>query len=68
MEKQKGKVVFTNGCYDLIHLGHIKSFHCAKEWGTKLIVALNSDDSIRRIKGENRPINFKRENENIGFS
>lgn len=60
-KNKKEKVVFTNGCYDLIHLGHIKSFHCAKEWGTKLIVALNSDDSIRRIKGENRPINSLKE-------
>lgn len=51
------KVVLTNGCYDLLHLGHIYSFCIAKKMGDKLIVAVNSDDSIKRLKGENRPIN-----------
>lgn len=56
--KQKGeKIVFTNGCYDLLHLGHIKSFQYSKKFGDKLIVAVNSDSSIKRLKGNGRPIN-----------
>lgn len=56
--KEKGEaIVFTNGCYDLLHLGHIKSFQYSKKFGDKLVVAVNSDSSIRRLKGEGRPIN-----------
>lgn len=56
--KQKGKkIVFTNGCYDLLHLGHIKSFEYSKKFGDKLVVAVNSDSSIKRLKGNGRPIN-----------
>lgn len=56
--KQKGeKIVFTNGCYDLLHLGHIKSFQYSKKFGDKLVVAINSDSSIKRLKGNGRPIN-----------
>lgn len=56
--KAKGKkIVFTNGCYDLLHLGHIKSFQYSKKFGDKLIVAVNSDKSIKKLKGEGRPIN-----------
>ena len=50
------KVVFTNGCFDLIHLGHVKYFQYAKAQGDLLVVAVNTDDSIRRLKGEKRPI------------
>lgn len=50
------KVVFTNGCFDLLHDGHIQLLKKAKEEGDVLVVGLNSDDSIKRIKGENRPI------------
>jgi rfaE bifunctional protein nucleotidyltransferase chain/domain len=49
-------VVFTNGCFDLIHAGHIRLFHEAGKLGDVLIVALNSDASIRRLKGPSRPI------------
>ena len=49
-------IVFTNGCFDLIHHGHVDSLQKAAFFGTKLIVGLNSDDSVRRLKGENRPI------------
>ena len=52
----KKKIVFTNGCFDIVHAGHIKSFEMAKEMGDVLIVGLNSDESIRRIKGPKRPI------------
>lgn len=55
--KAKGeKVVFTNGCFDLLHYGHIQYLEDAKKKGDILIVAINSDSSLRRIKGKNRPI------------
>jgi D-beta-D-heptose 7-phosphate kinase / D-beta-D-heptose 1-phosphate adenosyltransferase len=50
------RVIFTNGCFDLLHLGHIRLLHRAKAEGDKLIVALNCDRSVRRLKGPNRPI------------
>ena len=50
------KVVFTNGCFDLLHLGHIHLLREAKKLGDLLIVALNSDSSVRKIKGPSRPI------------
>ncbi len=50
------KIVFTNGCFDLIHLGHVKYFQFAKRQGDLLVVAVNTDSSIRRLKGEKRPI------------
>lgn len=56
--KEKGKkIVFTNGCFDIIHKGHIIYLNAAKELGDYLIVGLNSDESVRRIKGNSRPIN-----------
>lgn len=55
--KQAGeKIVFTNGCFDIIHSGHIHTLSEAKALGTKLIVAINSDASVKRLKGEKRPI------------
>ncbi len=51
------EVVFTNGCFDLIHLGHIHYLEEAARLGNKLIIGLNSDDSVKRLKGKNRPIN-----------
>lgn len=55
--KESGnKVVFTNGCFDILHLGHVDYLEKAKAMGDKLIVGVNTDDSIRRIKGEERPI------------
>lgn len=50
------KVVFTNGCFDIIHRGHNTYLLEAAEYGNKLIVAVNSDSSVRKLKGENRPI------------
>lgn len=50
------KVVFTNGCFDIVHLGHIDYLEKARNKGDKLVVGLNSDASVRRIKGEKRPI------------
>ena len=51
------KIVFTNGCFDLLHSGHIQLLNKAKEQGDILVLALNSDDSVRRLKGPSRPIN-----------
>jgi len=51
------KIVFTNGCFDLLHLGHISYLADAKALGDKLIIGLNSDGSVKRLKGETRPIN-----------
>ena len=50
------KIVFTNGCFDIIHQGHIKVLASTADLGTKLIVGLNSDSSIKNLKGEGRPI------------
>jgi D-beta-D-heptose 7-phosphate kinase/D-beta-D-heptose 1-phosphate adenosyltransferase len=55
--KKNGKtIVFTNGCFDIIHPGHIKILKKAKSIGDVLIVGLNSDKSIKKIKGEKRPV------------
>ena len=51
------KIVFTNGCFDLIHTGHTRYLAKAKSLGDVLVVAVNSDESVRVIKGETRPIN-----------
>ena len=50
------KIVFTNGCFDLIHKGHVEVLANIADLGDKLIIGLNSDSSIQRLKGENRPI------------
>ncbi|MHC1759680.1 MAG: D-glycero-beta-D-manno-heptose 1-phosphate adenylyltransferase [Negativicutes bacterium] len=50
-------IVFTNGCFDILHAGHVRYLTEAKKLGDLLIVGLNSDDSVRRLKGEGRPIN-----------
>ncbi len=51
------KIVFTNGCFDIIHTGHARYLAKAKTFGDVLVVAVNSDSSVRLIKGERRPIN-----------
>ena len=50
------KIVFTNGCFDLVHRGHVELLGCYTDLGDKLIVGLNSDSSIQNLKGKNRPI------------
>ena len=55
-QKKGKKVVFTNGCFDLIHVGHISLFQKAKSLGDVLIVAINSDKSLANIKGPKRPL------------
>jgi len=55
--KAKGKrVVFTNGCFDLLHPGHMRYLYAARQMGDFLVVAVNTDRSVKAIKGENRPI------------
>jgi len=56
--KAKGKkIIFTNGCFDILHLGHIKYLESAKSFGDILIVGINSDKSVKALKGSSRPIN-----------
>ena len=57
LKQQNKKIVFTNGCFDILHRGHISYLDIAKSFGDILIVGLNSDNSVRTLKGENRPIN-----------
>lgn len=51
------KIVFTNGCFDIVHKGHIEYLAQAAALGTKLVIGLNTDASVKKLKGENRPIN-----------
>jgi len=53
---KKSKVIFTNGCFDLIHSGHVQYLQRARQLGTHLIVALNTDSSVKLLKGSKRPI------------
>jgi rfaE bifunctional protein nucleotidyltransferase chain/domain len=55
-KKNKQSIVFTNGCFDIIHYGHVDYLVKAKELGDKLVIGLNSDKSVKRLKGETRPI------------
>lgn len=62
LESQKDKkTVFTNGCFDILHYGHVRYLADAKSTGDILIVGLNSDASTRRLKGKNRPINTQKD-------
>lgn len=61
LKKQGKKIVFTNGCFDLLHFGHAKYLQEARDKGDILIVAVNSDASVRKIKGESRPIMAEKE-------
>ncbi len=58
LEKNKNKkIVFTNGCFDILHRGHVTYLNQAKALGDLLVIGLNSDASVKRLKGESRPIN-----------
>lgn len=50
-------VIFTNGCFDILHIGHVRLLKFAKTLGDRLIVGVNSDESVKRLKGDSRPIN-----------
>ena len=60
-----GKIVFTNGCFDLLHPGHIHTLEYARSLGDALIVAINSDSSVRQLKGPGRPVIPERERAEI---
>jgi D-beta-D-heptose 7-phosphate kinase/D-beta-D-heptose 1-phosphate adenosyltransferase len=57
LRKVGKKIVFTNGCFDILHRGHVSYLDVAKSFGDVLILGLNSDESVKRLKGVNRPIN-----------
>ena len=57
IKAERKKIVFTNGCFDLLHVGHVRYLAQAKKLGDFLIIGLNSDSSVKELKGENRPIN-----------
>ena len=56
LRQKRNKIVFTNGCFDLLHAGHVRYMAKAKRMGDVLVVGLNSDSSVRRLKGKGRPI------------
>ncbi|MDC0508927.1 bifunctional D-glycero-beta-D-manno-heptose-7-phosphate kinase/D-glycero-beta-D-manno-heptose 1-phosphate adenylyltransferase HldE [Gammaproteobacteria bacterium] len=55
--KEQKKIVFTNGCFDILHAGHVEYLEAAKQMGDVLIVGINSDQSVKSLKGKNRPVN-----------
>lgn len=57
LKSDNKKIVFTNGCFDILHAGHVRYLKESKKFGDILIVGLNSDISVKKIKGESRPIN-----------
>lgn len=60
-KQPRPKIVFTNGCFDVLHFGHVRYLLEARKLGDVLVVGLNSDASVRRLKGESRPINGEKE-------
>ena len=63
-KKSKKTIVFTNGCFDLLHKGHIDLLNVASNYGDKLIVGINSDESVKELKGKNRPIENQKTRKN----
>lgn len=61
LQNHPGKIVFTNGCFDILHAGHVQYLQAAKQLGDWLVVGLNSDESVRRLKGPERPINSQQD-------
>ncbi|MCB1177421.1 MAG: D-glycero-beta-D-manno-heptose 1-phosphate adenylyltransferase [Leptospiraceae bacterium] len=57
LKTSKGPIVFTNGCFDIIHRGHVSYLLSARELGNFLWIGLNSDSSVKKLKGPNRPVN-----------
>jgi rfaE bifunctional protein nucleotidyltransferase chain/domain len=53
------KIVFTNGCFDILHRGHLELLIQAADWGNKLVVGINADASVKRLKGAERPLNHE---------
>lgn len=65
LKNKKKKIIFTNGCFDILHIGHIKYLEEAKSFGDILILGLNSDSSVKKLKGKNRPINSQNDRAHI---
>jgi len=65
IKAERKKIVFTNGCFDLLHVGHIRYLAQAKKLGDYLIIGLNSDSSVKELKGEDRPINSFEDRANL---
>jgi len=61
LRAQDRKLVLTNGCFDLLHTGHVRYLQAARALGDALVVAINGDDSVRALKGEGRPLNTERD-------
>ena len=59
--RSAGRVVFTNGVFDLLHPGHVDILHAARALGDALVVGVNTDDSVRRLKGPSRPVRSERD-------
>lgn len=59
-QAQGNKVVLSNGCFDILHLGHIDYLEQASQLGDKLVIGLNSDESVKQLKGPNRPVNSEK--------
>ena len=57
LKKENKKIVFTNGCFDILHIGHVRYLKKSASYGDILIIGLNSDSSVKKLKGETRPIN-----------
>jgi D-glycero-beta-D-manno-heptose 1-phosphate adenylyltransferase len=53
---RQDKIVLANGCFDLLHAGHVRYLHAARQLGDRLVVAINSDESVRELKGQGRPL------------
>jgi len=64
-QRRGERVVFTNGCFDLLHVGHIRSLEQARSLGDRLVVAVNSDASVRRLKGSERPLVSQRQRSEV---
>ena len=65
LRRKRRRIVYTNGCFDILHLGHIKLLQFARERGDHLVVGLNGDASVRRLKGPGRPIIDERDRANM---
>jgi D-glycero-beta-D-manno-heptose 1-phosphate adenylyltransferase len=64
-QKEGKKVVFTNGCFDILHAGHVRYLTAARGLGDALVIGLNSDDSVRRLKGPNRPVSCQEDRSEV---
>lgn len=65
LKLNKKKIIFTNGCFDILHVGHVKYLEEAKSYGDILVVGINSDNSVKRLKGKKRPINNQNDRASI---